>query len=128
MRELKLSQRDLAVHSNVSVATIREIQRHRISRRRNPRTLESLSETLGWPRQHLDAVRNGRLPQDPAETGGRDDMRSRLDELEQRLDMIVDVVHRIDAKIDIIIDLRHGRDAAGTPAGIPAARSGPGGP
>ncbi len=128
MRELKLSQRDLAVQSNVSVATIREIQRHRISRRRNPRTLESLSETLGWPRQHLDAVLNGRLPQDPAETGGHDDLRSRLDELEQRLDMIVDVVHRIDAKIDIIIDLRHGRDAAGIPAGIPAARSGPSGP
>jgi transcriptional regulator with XRE-family HTH domain len=124
MRELKLSQRDLAVQSNVSVATIREIQRHRISRRRNPRTLESLSETLGWPRQHLDAVLNGRLPQDPAETGGDDDLRSRLDELEHRLAMIADVVHRIDAKIDIIIDLRHGRDAAVARAGIPAARSG----
>jgi transcriptional regulator with XRE-family HTH domain len=146
MRELKVSQRDLAVHSNVSVATIREIQRHRISRRRNPRTLESLSESLGWPRQHLDAVLNGRLPQDPAEAGrDESDLRARLDELEQRLDMIVDVMHRIDAKIDIIIDLRHGDgdlepgnlepgdlkpgwDAAGTPAGIPAARSGPSGP
>jgi transcriptional regulator with XRE-family HTH domain len=149
MRELELSQRDLAVQSNVSVATIREIQRHRISRRRNPRTLESLSETLGWPRQHLDAVLNGRLPQDPAEASGDDsDLRSRLDALEQRLNTIVDVVHRIDAKIDIIIDLGHGdlghgdlghgdvedgapkrgRDAAGTPAGIPAARSRPSGP
>jgi transcriptional regulator with XRE-family HTH domain len=148
MRELKVSQRDLAVHSNVSVATIREIQRHRISRRRNPRTLESLSESLGWPRQHLDAVLNGRLPQDPAEAGrDESDLRTRLDELERRLDMVVDVVHRIDAKIDIIIDLRHGDgdgdlepgnlepgdlkpgwDAAGTPAGIPAARSGPSGP
>jgi transcriptional regulator with XRE-family HTH domain len=146
MRELKVSQRDLAVNSNVSVATIREIQRHRISRRRNPRTLESLSESLGWPRQHLDAVLNGRLPQDPAEAGrDESDLRARLDELEQRLDMIVDVMHRIDAKIDIIIDLRHGDgdlepgnlepgdlkpgwDAAGTPAGIPAARSGPSGP
>ncbi len=138
MRELKLSQRDLAVQSNVSVATIREIQRHRISRRRNPRTLESLSETLGWPRQHLDAVLNGRLPQDPAEAGGSDgDLRSRLDELERRLNTIADAVHRIDAKIDIIIDLQHGGigpgerepgpGAAGTPAGIPAARSGPGG-
>jgi transcriptional regulator with XRE-family HTH domain len=150
MRELKVSQRDLAVHSNVSVATIREIQRHRISRRRNPRTLESLSESLGWPRQHLDAVLNGRLPQDPAEAGrDESDLRTRLDELERRLDMVVDVVHRIDAKIDIIIDLRHGDgdlepgnlepgnlepgwDAAGTPAGnpagVPAARSGPSGP
>jgi transcriptional regulator with XRE-family HTH domain len=114
MRELKLSQRDLAVHSNVSVATIREIQRHRISRRRNPRTLESLSESLGWPREQLDAVLNGRLPQDPAGAGRDDsDLRSRLDQLEQRLDTIVDVVHRIDAKIDIIIDLRHGDGNAG---------------
>ena len=142
MRELKLSQRDLAVHSNVSVATIREIQRHRISRRRNPRTLESLSESLGWPRQHLDAVLNGRLPQDPVEADGDDtDLRSRLEWLERRLDTIADVVHRIDAKIDIIIDLRHGdprhgdprhgdpgQEAAGTPAGIPAARSRPSGP
>jgi transcriptional regulator with XRE-family HTH domain len=143
MREIKLSQRDLAAHSNVSVATIREIQRHRISRRRNPRTLESLSESLGWPRQHLDAVLNGRLPQVPAEASGdpgedRSALRSRLEELEQRLDTIVDVVHRIDAKIDIIIDFKHGdlghrdlepgRGAAGTAAGIPAARSGPRGP
>ena len=144
MRELKVSQRDLAVQSNVSVATIREIQRHRISRRRNPRTLESLSETLGWPRQHLDAVLNGRLPQEPAEAGRDDgDLRSRLDELEQRLNTIVDVVHRIDAKIDIILDFKHGdlehgnlepgdvddgRAATGTPAGIPAARSRPPGP
>jgi len=149
MRELKLSQRDLAVHSNVSVATIREIQRHRIKRRRNPRTLESLSESLGWPRQHLDAVLNGRLPQDPAEPAGDDgDLRSRLDQLEQRLATIADVMHRIDAKIDAIIDFRHGtagdrdlergdagqydagqgRAAAGTSAGVPAARSGPSGP
>ena len=119
MRELKVSQRDLAVNSNVSVATIREIQRHRISRRRNPRTLESLSESLGWPRQHLDAVLNGRLPQDPAEAGrDESDLRARLDELEQRLDMIVDVMHRIDAKIDIIIDLRHGADSGTSSPGI----------
>jgi len=154
MRELKMSQRDLAVHSNVSVATIREIQRHRIKRRRNPRTLESLSESLGWPRQHLDAVLNGRLPQDPAELAGDDgDLRSRLEQLEQRLGTIVDVMRRIDAKIDIIIGHRHdtalddtagpgaagpgdlgqdgaghGRAAAGTSAGVPAARSGPSGP
>jgi transcriptional regulator with XRE-family HTH domain len=131
MRELKMSQQDLAVDSNVSVATIREIQKHRISRRRNPRTLESLSESLDWPREHLDAVLNGRLPQNPAADAGDDtDLRSRLEQLERRLDTIADVMHRIDTKIDIIIDLRHGPgpEAAGTPAGIPAARSGPGGP
>jgi len=154
MRELKLSQRDLAVHSNVSVATIREIQRHRIKRRRNPRTLESLSESLSWPRQHLDAVLNGRLPQDPAEPAGDDgDLRSRLDQLEQRLGTIADVMHRIDAKIDVIVGHWHGAsgdgasgdgasgqpgreqgeagpepEAAGTSAGVPAARSRPSGP
>ena len=132
MRELKMSQRDLAVHSNVSVATIREIQRHRIHRRRNPRTLESLSESLGWTRQHLDAVLNGRPPQDPGEGAGDDtDLRFRLEQLEQRLDTIVDAVHRIDAKIDIIIDHRHagpGREAGGTPSRGPAAGSRPSGP
>jgi transcriptional regulator with XRE-family HTH domain len=149
MRELKLSQRDLAVHSNVSVATIREIQRHRIKRRRNPRTLESLSESLGWPRQHLDSVLNGRLPQETAGPAGDDaDLRSRLDQLEQRLAAVVDVMHRIDAKIDVIMGHRHGTarpeaagsgdreqgeagyepEAAGTSAGGPAARSRPSGP
>jgi transcriptional regulator with XRE-family HTH domain len=129
MRELKMSQQDLAADSNVSVATIREIQKHRISRRRNPRTLESLSESLDWPREHLDAVLNGRLPQNPAADAGDDtDLRSRLERLERRLDTIADVMHRIDTKIDSIIDLRPGPEAAGTPAGIPAARSGPGGP
>jgi len=159
MRELKLTQRDLEVHSNVSVATIREIQRHRIKRRRNPRTLESLSESLGWPRQHLDAVLNGRLPQDPAELARDDgDLRSRLDQLEQRLDTIADVMNRIDAKIDAIAGYWHGAsgggssgggssgggasgqpgreqgdagpepEAAGTSAGVPAARSRPSGP
>jgi len=132
MRELKLSQRDLAVHSNVSVATIREIQRHRIKRRRNPRTLESLSESLGWPRQHLDSVLNGRLPQEAAGPAGDDaDLRSRLDQLEQRLATVVDVMHRIDAKIDVIMGHRHAGyepEAAGTSAGVPAARSRPSGP
>jgi transcriptional regulator with XRE-family HTH domain len=131
MRELKMSQQDLAADSNVSVATIREIQKHRISRRRNPRTLESLSESLDWPREHLDAVLNGRLPQNPAADAGDDtDLRSRLERLERRLDTIADVMQRIDTKIDSIIDPRPGPgpEAAGTPAGIPAARSGPGGP
>jgi hypothetical protein len=132
MRELELSQRDLAVHANVSVATIREIQRHRIKRRRNPRTLESLSESLGWPRQHLDSVLNGRLPQETAEPAGDDaDLRSRLEQLEQRLATVVDVMHRIDAKIDVIMGHRHAGyepEAAGTSAGVPAARSRPSGP
>ena len=72
---------------------------------------------------------NGRLPQDPAEPAGDDgDLRSRLDQLDQRLGTIADVMHRIDAKIDVILDLRHEPEAAGTSAGVPAARSRPSGP
>jgi hypothetical protein len=36
-------QRDLAERSGVSLATVREIQRHSVGRRRSPRTLQSLS-------------------------------------------------------------------------------------
>jgi transcriptional regulator with XRE-family HTH domain len=119
MREVKISQRDLAAISNVSVATIREIQHNNVSRHRNPRTLASLSEALGWPRRYLEDILNGRTPAEPDEHGEQDELRSRLDTLEQRLaavavieqrlDQITDLVYSINSKVDIIIDIQHGR-------------------
>ena len=48
VRELGWRQRELAERSHVSVAVVREIQRHTVERRRSPRTLEALSVALGW--------------------------------------------------------------------------------
>ncbi|MGH3792971.1 MAG: XRE family transcriptional regulator, partial [Pseudonocardiaceae bacterium] len=56
VNELGWRQRELVERSRVSPAIVREIQRHTVERRRSPRTLESLSVTLGWHAQHLAAV------------------------------------------------------------------------
>ena len=63
VRELGWRQRELAERSHVSVAVVREIQRHTVERRRSPRTLEALSVALGWEPEHLDRVLKGHVQQ-----------------------------------------------------------------
>ena len=63
VRELGWRQRELAERSHVSVAVVREIQRHTVERRRSPRTLQALSVALGWEPEHLDRVLKGRSQQ-----------------------------------------------------------------
>ncbi|MCX2729495.1 XRE family transcriptional regulator [Saccharopolyspora sp. NFXS83] len=94
-------QRELADRSRVSQAIVREIQHHTVERRRSARTLESLSTTLGWHPQHLDAVLNGRTPPEQAEDTSRgDSLASRLDAVEDRL---AEITERLD---DLKTDLR----------------------
>jgi len=98
LRELDLTQLELAQRSQVSVATIRQLQGGSTeARRRHPRTLRALSEALQWSPDHLEAVADGR---DPAVDPDRDDpvvaelqdvrstltaITTRLDAIEQRL-------------------------------------------
>src|SRR5450755_3818483 len=63
VRELGWRQSELAGRSHVSVAVVREIQRHTVERRRSRRTLEALSVALGWDREHLDRVLKGQVQQ-----------------------------------------------------------------
>jgi transcriptional regulator with XRE-family HTH domain len=63
VRELGWRQRELAERSHVSVAVVREIQRHTVERRRSPRTLEALSVALGWEPEYLHRVLKGRSQQ-----------------------------------------------------------------
>lgn len=90
--ELGWRQRELAQRSHVSLAIVRELQHNTVQRRRGPRTLESLSVTLGWHPQHLNAVLHGRTPPDVNEpvTTGENSLWSRLDGLEHRLDEITE--------------------------------------
>jgi hypothetical protein len=85
--QLGWRQRELAERSHVSQAIVRELQHHTVERRRSPRTLESLSSTLGWHPDHLDAVLQGRTPPPaPARPPeGADALWSRLDRLEHHL-------------------------------------------
>jgi transcriptional regulator with XRE-family HTH domain len=99
-------QRDLAERSGVSLATVREIQRHSVERRRSPRTLESLSSALGWSPGHLTAVLHGQ-PAPESAGRGRDNALSRLDGVERRLD---DITSRLDAvRADLATVIEHVR-------------------
>ena len=109
VQELGWRQRELAERSSVSQAIVREIQHHVVERRRSPRTLESLSVTLGWHPEHLGAVLHGRPPPEPDEpvTDARDTLWSRLDALEQRL---AEISERLDGlKSDLATVVEHVR-------------------
>jgi hypothetical protein len=102
-------QRELAERSHVSQAIVRELQHHTVERRRSPRTLESLSVTLGWHPQHLDAVLAGRTPpqrDEPVRDYG-DTVQARLDALDQRLREITDRLD--DLKSDLTTVIKHVR-------------------
>lgn len=111
-RELGWRQRELAERSHVSVAVVREIQRHTVERRRSRRTLEALSVALGWEPEHLDRVLKGLSDKQPR-TGAYTVLDGaalwpRLDGLERRLDEIFRLL--ADLKSDIATVVDHARD------------------
>lgn len=87
LAELNWRQRELAERAQVSIAIVRELHRNTAQRRRNSRTLEALSSTLGWHPEHLDAVLHGRTPparSDPT-TSPVDPVIARLTSIDRRL-------------------------------------------
>lgn len=108
MTELGWRQRELAERSHVSPAIVREIQRHTVERRRSPRTLESLSVTLGWHPHYLNAVLNG-VPGPEGEPATREEtaISSRLDALDGRLSDITQILY--DLKSDLAAVIEHVR-------------------
>ncbi|MDT3444470.1 helix-turn-helix transcriptional regulator [Pseudofrankia sp. BMG5.37] len=65
MAVCRVSQRELAERSGISVATLRILQRGTGSRRAYNSTLAAVSRALGWPDDHLMA-----LLAEPADTPG----------------------------------------------------------
>jgi hypothetical protein len=106
VQELGWRQRELAERSHVSQAIVREIQHHVVERRRSPRTLESLSITLGWHPQHLEAVLHGRTPPEPDEpvSDARDTLWPRLDALEQRLAEITERLDDLKSDLSTVVE------------------------
>jgi hypothetical protein len=105
--ELGWRQRELAERSHVSLAIVREIQRHTVERRRSPRTLESLSIALGWNPRHLDGVLKGDellMPGTPPKDG-RETTPIRLDAIEGRLDEITQIL--TDIRTDLAVVIKH---------------------
>ena len=109
VRELGWRQRELAERSHVSVAVVREIQRHTVERRRSRRTLEALSVALGWEPEHLDGVLKGQAQQHGGPIAPDDAaVWSRLDSVDQRLDEIVKLLTELRSDLATVID--HVRD------------------
>jgi transcriptional regulator with XRE-family HTH domain len=109
VRELGWRQRELAGRSHVSVAVVREIQRHTVERRRSPRTLQALSVALGWEPEHLHRVLKGH----PQQSGGHTSpdlaaVWSRLDSFDLRLAEISKLLTELKSEIATVID--HARD------------------
>ena len=103
--ELGWRQRELADRSHVSPAIVREIQRHTVERRRSPRTLESLSVTLGWHPQYLNAVLNGgQAPESRPVTHEEGAVSSRLDALESRLEEITQILYGLKSDLTRVIE------------------------
>jgi transcriptional regulator with XRE-family HTH domain len=102
VRELGLTQRELAQRSNVSLAIVREIQRNTAQRRRSARTLEALSVALGWHPRHLDAVAHGRRPPEPTDPPGyqvADGVPARLEAMDDRLNEIAEQLAELNANL-----------------------------
>jgi hypothetical protein len=91
----------------VSAAIVREIQRHTVERRRSPRTLESLSVTLGWEPQHLNDVLYGAGPSMTGQpiTVSAETLWSRLNTLERRMDEMTQLL--VDLKTDLSVVIEH---------------------
>jgi transcriptional regulator with XRE-family HTH domain len=107
--ELGWRQRELAERSHVSLAIVREIQRHTVERRRSPRTLESLSVALGWAPNHLDQVLNGHVPSTAAKYTPEDiaTLSARLEALEGQMGEVIELLSAVKARVETLIE--HGR-------------------
>jgi transcriptional regulator with XRE-family HTH domain len=109
VRELGWRQRELAERSHVSVAVVREIQRHTVERRRSPRTLQALSVALGWEPEHLHRVLKDRSQQ--SGNHASPDLAavwSRLDSFDLRLAELAKLLAELKSEIATVID--HARD------------------
>ena len=96
LADLDMTQAELVQRSRLAPMTIRELLYNSTQRRRSDQTLTALSQALGWPPDYLQAIAQGRTPDDPdagdpvlAELAAVKDavtaITSRLDAIEQQL-------------------------------------------
>lgn len=84
--EQGMTMTDLASRSGVSLTTVRELVHVLNTRRRQPRTLATLSEALGWSSDHLGAVVRGRA--EHREVSGDEDVHRELRDLRRRVEAL----------------------------------------
>jgi len=98
MRELELTQTELAVRADVAPETVRELRNNLKPRRRNPRTLAAVSEALGWPADHLTAVLSGNAPNGQS-AAGQDSVRAELASLKQAVDGLSERLDSVERRL-----------------------------
>ena len=89
MRELDITQRELAERSGISPATLREIQQG-ANRQRSRSTLAAISRALRWPEDHLRRISvEGHASEPTAEDApALASLREELAELRQRVEAL----------------------------------------
>ena len=65
LTDLDMTQADLVQRSRLAPMTIRELLYNSAQRRRSDQTLAALSRALGWPPGYLQAIAEGRIPDNP---------------------------------------------------------------
>ncbi|HEU0087684.1 MAG TPA: XRE family transcriptional regulator [Pseudonocardiaceae bacterium] len=94
LTETRMTQMDVASRAQVSLTTLRELQRNLNSRRRRPQTLAAVSEALGWPSDYLDRLLRGERPQPhPDETS---------DPVVQAIDGLIEEVRELRTRVERI--------------------------
>ena len=86
--ERGMTMTDLATRSGVSLTTVRELVHVLNTRKRQPRTLASLSSTLGWPEDHLGAILRGRPAGEPVDVDDVRSIRAELADLRGRVEAL----------------------------------------
>lgn len=91
LEELGMTQRELAERSDVSPATLRQLQNNYGPRKRSPRLLAAVSEGLRWTSGHLAEVLDGDAPESVGPDSLRQDvaqLREEVRELRERLEAV----------------------------------------
>ena len=99
MRELDLTQTDLAVRADVAPETVRELRNNLKPRRRNPRTLAAVSEALGWPPGHLGAVLAGDNAAHKLSSDGPDSVQAEIANLKQAVEGLAERLDSVERRL-----------------------------
>lgn len=98
MRELDLTQTELAVRADVAPETVRELRNNLKPRRRNPRILAAISEALGWPPDRLAAVLAGDTSQGSANSDD-DAVKTELARLSRAVDVLSERLDTVERRL-----------------------------
>lgn len=85
LEERGMTMTDLANRSGVSLTTVRELVHALNTRKRNPRTLTTLAEALGWPGDHLAKVLRGQQVEPQSAPDELTALRQEISELRSRV-------------------------------------------